>query len=552
MGALQELDYVAILLYLLLILGVGAFFGWFVKDIKGYFKGGNTIPWVVGAISNYMGLFSTFIFVAYAGIAYKSGMVAVTVLWCTVLPGVVASLFLAKKWRRSGIITPVEYLETRFNNTIRQLFSWTGLGMKFLDNMVRLYAIGIFVSTATPLSFFDAIVISGIIIALFTVVGGVWAVVVMDTLQFVILIFATMILVPLAVEAVGGIGGFMERNPDHFNWFNGPKGQPLWLIVYYIMIILKYNGNWVFIQRFYSVKDERSSQKLGYLTAFLFFIFPLFFLFSAIAAVEIVPSLPDPEMAYVSTAVKLFPAGLMGLMLAAMFSATMSSLNSEYNIMSGVLTNDIYKRLFKKDASDEHYVWVARLNIILVGTVIMIGSLYVGQLGGAFEANKLLTGLFAIPIAIPLIFGLIFKRPQPLGALLTLVVGFVSGLALNSVESISWEIATLVEIIVCFVTFMVSGAIGKRNKEHEEQVDGFFEKINTPLSRDEIPEIDPDFKYKLYVLFAIALVFTGLLFIGLSIPSIKMFSGQMGAAGGVMCSLLGAWAYYASTKIKRK
>lgn len=552
METLSRLDYIAFILYMLLMAGIGIFFGWFIKDIKGYFKGGNTIPWTIGGISNFMGLFSTFVFVAYAGIAYESGIVGVTVLWSAVLPGIVAALFLAKKWRRSGIITPVEYLETRFNGSVRQLFSWTGLGMRFLDNMVRLYAIGIFLMTATPLTFLQAILIAGLVITLFTIVGGVWAVVVLDTLQFVILVFASFILVPLSLHAVGGLDKLISLHPNHFDWFNGPKGQPVWLSVYFVMVLLKYNANWVFIQRFYSVKDEKASRKLGFFTAALFFIFPIFFLLPAIAAIEILPDLPDPEMAYVATAVKLFPAGLMGLMLAAMFSATMSSLNSEFNVMSGVLTNDIYKRLLKKDATETHYVWVARLNILLVGVIIMIGAMYVGQLGGAFEANKLLTGLFAIPVAVPLIFGLILKKPRPLGAIITVVVGIITGLVLNIHQEIPWEWATLISIVVCFLTFILSGLFESKNQKYLTRVEGFFRQINTPLSDEEKPKVDPKFQHALALLFAIALGLTGLLFVGMSIPSLGDFSGKMAMGGGVICFTLGLIIYFTQGKKLKK
>src|SRR5690554_6177188 len=145
MEKLQQLDYIAFIAYMVLMAAIGTFFGWFVKDIKGYFKGGSTIPWLIGAVSNYMGLFSAFVFVAHAGIAYKFGLIGVVILWSTVFPCLIAAAFLAKRWRRSGIITPVEYLETRFNSSVRQTFSWVGLGVRFLDNMVRLYAIGIFI-----------------------------------------------------------------------------------------------------------------------------------------------------------------------------------------------------------------------------------------------------------------------------------------------------------------------------------------------------------------------------------------------------------------------
>lgn len=538
MEKLQSLDYIAVILYMLLMAGVGLFFGWFIKDIKDYFKGGNTIPWGISAISNFMGLFSTFVFVAYAGVAYTSGMVGVTVLWCTVFPCLFAAFYIGKRWVRSGIITPVEYLETRFSPQVRQVFGWAGLGVRFLDNMVRLYAIGIFLTTATNLSFSESIVYSGIVITLFTIVGGVWAVVVMDTLQFIILVFSSVLLIPLTLNAVGGLDNLMQAHPEHFEWFSGPKGQPLWLSVYYLVILLKYNGNWVFIQRFYSVRDEKSATKLGLLSALLFFIFPIVFLLPAIAAVDILPNLPDPEMAYVGVAVKLLPAGLLGLMIAAMFSATMSSLNSEINVMSGVLTSDIYQRLINKKAGDNLLIKVARLNILLVGAVITIGSLFIGQLGGAFEANKLLTGLFAIPLAIPLVFGIIFRKTSSIGALATVAIGIISGLILNTTPGISWEMATLAEIVICFMVFMSFGYFKTQKPEVRQRVDRFFEKVNTPLREEDITKADPVFKYILANLFAVAISLSGLLFIGMSLFSIADLSGKIALGIGGLCILL--------------
>jgi SSS family transporter len=552
MEKLQALDYYSFLIYMLLMAGVGVFFGWFVKDISQYFKGGNTIPWLIGAISNYMGLFSSFVFVAHAGIAYQYGLFGVIILWSTVFPCLIAAKFLGKRWRRSGIITPVEYLETRFNSGVRQTFSWIGLGIRFLDNMVRLYAIGIFITTATSFSFFEAILISGFVITAFTIVGGVWAVVVMDTLQFVILIFASLLLVPLALDAAGGLSNLVDSHPQHFNLLNGPNATPLWILVYYLLISLKYNANWVFIQRFYSVKDESSSQKLGYFTAALFFVFPIFFLIPAIAAQEILPGLDNPEMAYVGVAVKLLPSGLMGLMLAAIFSATMSSLNSEFNVMSGVLTSDIYKRLVKRDGSERHYIWVARLNIVLVGIVATTGALFVGRLGGAFEANKLLTGIFSIPLAIPLIFGILSKRPRPIGAIATVVVGIFLGLILNGMSRISWEMATLIEITVCFAIFFGSGFFVSKSREYIDRVNAFFLLLRTPLTKDEIPVISPDFLHVLFLVFVAALAISGALILGMALFSIGTMGSDIALVGSVFLLVLSAILFFFSRRFKPK
>jgi Na+/proline symporter len=272
----------------------------------------------------------------------------------------------------------------------------------------------------------------------------------------------------------------------------------------------------------------------------------------AIAAQEILPDLSNPEMAYVGVAVKLLPTGLMGLMLAAIFSATMSSLNSEFNVMSGVLTNDIYKRLFNPNASDMHYIWVARLNIILVGIVATIGALFVGQLGGAFDANKLLTGIFSIPLAIPLIFGIIFKKPRPLGAIATVIVGIGLGLVLNSIAGLSWEMATLIEIVVCFLIFFGSGIFVSKSLEYKTRVEEFFKQLNTPLRKDEIPEISEQFQNMLFMVFIIALAISGLLIFGMAMFSVGTLGSTIAIYGAIFLMLLAVILFFYYKKIKPK
>lgn len=169
---------------------------------------------------------------------------------------------------------------------------------------------------------------------------------------------------------------------------------------------------------------------------------------------------------------------------------------------------------------------------------MMIGALFVGQLGGAFEANKLLTGIFAIPIAIPLIFGLALRKPNPISAIVTLIVGIITGLGLNLIEGVSWEIATLTVIGVCLMTFVTSGLIKKNNPQYQERVNEFFNKINTPLKKEEIPVIDPKFKKAISLVFALALGLCGLLFSLMSIPSIDLLSGKLSMSGGIVCLLL--------------
>ncbi|GAA4302425.1 sodium:solute symporter family protein [Compostibacter hankyongensis] len=548
MKALQSLDYTAIVIYMTLMAGIGIFLGKFVKTTGDYFKGGNAIPWISGAISNFMTKFSTFIFVAYAGIAYKDGIIALTVIWSTVLPALAGVAFFAKRWRRAGVMTPVEYMETRFNMPVRQLFSWAGVLFKLLDNMVRLYALGLFLKAAAGISLETSIIICGIIVALYTIAGGLWAVVITDVVQFVILIVATCMLVPLCLKATGGLQSLIQTVPDHFHWFNGPKGTPWFLLAYYIMILIKYSGNWTFIQRFYSVRDEKASQKQALLTAVFFFIFPVIFLFPSVAARAILPHLENPEMAYVSISMKLLPPGIMGLMVAAMFAATMSVVSGEYNVTASVLSRDIYQRLFSKNAGDREMLWVGRMMTLLLGAVITVGALFVGGFGGAFEANKLFTGLFAIPMTIPLVLGIVLRKPKPWGAFATVVSGILTGLLLNMNSRIAWEAATLIEIGVCVSVFLLSGLVKNKDAAYNTRVISFFRRLSVPLTASEKPVIDPVFRRSVNRLYALALAATGLLFAGMGIPSAGEATGLMAISAGVACLLLSGFLQYHSRR----
>ncbi len=535
---LQPFDYITLLIYMLLMAGIGFFFKWFVKDLAAYTKGSNTIPWVAAGISNFMAMFSTFVFVAYAGIAYEHGLVSVTIFWSTIPACIVAAIFFAKRWRRAGVSTPIEYLETRFNHPVRQTIGWVGLIMRILDNMVRLYAIGIFLTAVTPLSLPACLIVSSIIIISFTLFGGIWAVSIMGTIQFVILIFTSLILFWLSLDHVGGFSTLINEVPDHLGWFNGPKGEFFWLFVYYLMIIIKYNENWIFIQRFYIVKDESSAKKVGYLSAFLFFIFPIIFMIPPIVSKMVFPDLPDSEMAYVAISSYLLPPGLMGIMIASMFAATMSSLNAEYNVIASVLSKDFYERLINKNASDKLLFRVAQLSTVLVGLIVLLGGLFIKDFGGAFEANKLFTGVFAIPVGIPLVLGIINKTATSRGAILTVVLGALSGIVLNSFpDLLSWEMATLIETIICLVIFFVFAWFDKASKESTAKVDGLFERLETAIV--DKPKPDKKFTMALSYLYAISFAVAALLFIGLGLFHLDKLSGALSIASGMTCLLIG-------------
>ena len=534
-NGLTALDTGAIAVYLTLMVGIGGIMGLYVKNVKEYFAGGNAVPWHLGAVSNFMTMISAFVFVAHAGIAYRDGLVAILILWSAVPATLFGTAFLATRWRRAGLMTPVEYLEQRYNASVRQIISWGGVVFRILDNMVRLYALGVFVAGTLGCSLETAVIVSGGIVIVYTMVGGLWAVVVTDAVQCAILLMITSVMVPLALDAVGGFGALTEALPKHFTWTNGENGSFGFLLVYFVMLAIKYNGNWAFIQRFYCSKNEREAHKMGLMSAGLYIVCPVIFLLPAIAAAVLVPGLENPEEAYVSVCKRLLPPGAMGLMIAAMLSATMSTLSAEYNVTASVLTCDIYKRLLRPQADNREQMLVARVATVILGIAIICGAAQVPRFGGAFEVNKTLTGLIGIPLMVPLISGILFRRPKPWGAVASIMCGIAAGLALEQIPSLAWETVTFLQMLVCLCVLFLSAPGESRCAAYRERVSAFFARLSRPVREQEGGQRKAGGYRPIMALFAIALGLSGVLFVMVGLLNAGVRSGQYTLAAGTVC-----------------
>ena len=223
-------------------------------------------------------------------------------------------------------------------------------------------------------------------------------------------------------------------------------------------------------------------------------------------------------------------------MIASMFAATSSALNSEFNVMAGVVTNDFYKRVIAPDSSDHGQFRFARIMTVVIGVLITLGALFVGYFGGAFEANKLFTGILAIPLAVPLVFGLLIRKLNSKGALIIVFGGATLALILNLGSWFSWEVSTLITILACFIVFTISGFVWpSQNKESAE----LFDQVNTPLPSHSIPQIDVRLLVAIRRLFSLSLVISGFLFAVVSALAIHDLSGQLALAAAALCTILG-------------
>ena len=485
---LTSVDFAVLGAYVALVLGAGLFMGRFVKSSGDFFSGGKKVPWWMGAVSSYMAMISCFVFIAYAQIGYEDGLVGVTVFWSTAFAILVGTFLFARRWQRANLATPVDYLERRYGPGVRQVVSWAGVAFRVLDNTVRLYTLGVIASQFLGVSLTAGIALGALLVLGYTLTGGLWSVLVTDIIQCVALMAVALTILPLSLNAVGGLGALYDAVPGHFSLFNGHRGTLWFLAAYYLIVFIKYNGSWSFVQRLASVPNERDAVKMGLLSSAIFFAFPVLAVLPAVAARVYLPDLP-PEMherSYIEMCTRLLPPGMLGLMVAAMLAASLSTLAAEFNVTSSVFTNDIYRRIFRRNAGEREALLVARLATLGVAALIAFGALFVSGLGGAFEANKLLMALFGVPIVIPSVFGILWKRPNTKGVYLCLALGVASGILLKTCWSgLSWEAGTFIQVGVCFAGFFGGALLGTPQKERESKEE-LFASLN--FSRKEHKE----------------------------------------------------------------
>jgi hypothetical protein len=169
-----------------------------------------------------------------------------------------------------------------------------------------------------------------------------------------------------------------------------------------------------------------------------------------------------------------------------------------------------------------------------VGGVMIGGAILIRNFGGAFEANKLFSSILAIPLGIPLLMGILVRKPDSTASIATIFAGVISGVVLNLIPSISWEWATLIESAICFIVYFTP-SLKKRSAEKEAEVENFFKLIHTPIAEEDKPKISPEYIRALVWLFVFSLATAGILFVAMSIPTIKSDGGLYSSLAGAVC-----------------
>lgn len=542
---MARFDFITIAIFSLIVVICGLAFSGSGKSMKSFFAGGGAVPWWISGLSLFMSFFSAGTFVVWGAIAYKYGWVAVAIQWTMCIAGFIIGFIVAPKWQKTGVLTGAEFITRRLGYNTQKIYSYLFLLISIFTTGAFLYPVAKIIQVSTGIPIEITTIILGLLIIVYTTVGGMWAVVVTDVLQFIVLTVAVLIVVPLAFEKVDGVSSFIQKAPkDFFNFFNHEYSIGF-LIAFAFYNLFYLSGNWAYIQRYTTVKTPRDAKKVGWLFGALYIISPVIWMLPPMIYRIVNPELQglEPEGAYLLMCKVALPVGMLGMILGAMIFATSSSVNTTLNISAGVFTNDLYKPFFP-DSSEKRLIRIARYSTVAFGIFTIIVALLVPLMGGIVEVVLSVGAITGAAMFLPPLWSL-FSKSQTgksvltvtiISLLLNLFLKFVSPSLINIALSRSMEMIVGVGIpILLLVYYEVKFRITPSdNLAYEKyRMLGSASIADTP---EEVMQAQDNNRHSRKVI-SLGVLFIGILIISIGVKTIQ--SGWIILIAGTMVFVLG-------------
>jgi solute:Na+ symporter, SSS family len=440
--ALSAIDLAVIGVYFCVVFAIGFYFSRKERTSTDYFLAGRDVGWFAIGASLFVSNISTEHFIGLAGSGASSGLAVGHFEWLACFMLLILGWVFVPFYLRSNVFTMPEFLERRFNRSCATyLASISILAYVFTKISVHLYAAAVVLERVVGWSPLTAAVVLVIATGIYTIAGGLAAVIYTDLVQTLILIVGAVILTFLGLEKVGGFGALRAALPADYFHMMKPASDPNfpWTGIFFGAPIL---GIWywctdqVIVQRVLSAKTEGHA-KLATIFAGFLKILPVFMLvLPGLIAIALYRDLfkfsPDgavtnPDIAYPTMIVNLLPSGLVGMMIAALLAALMGAMSSVFNSASTLVTLDFYKK-FRPDATEKNLVNFGR---IATGFMVLLGLLWVPFIhlisSQLYIYLQSVQAYISPPIAACFVFGILWPRLNGTGAISSLLTGFLLG-----------------------------------------------------------------------------------------------------------------------------
>lgn len=561
-------DYIIIGFYLVFMLAIGVVFRRMSKDTSDYFRAGGAMPWWLTGTSAWIFSYSAWTFTGAAGKVYETGVLVLCVFYATIVALTFALAFTCLRFRRMRVITWMEAVRLRYGPFNEQFYTWIKLPLLLLFAGVGLNAIGVFMSAVFRIEMNSMLIILGVVVTLVAFAGGSWAVLASDFVQAFLIVTITLstAIMVLVRPDIGGVSGLLQKVPSaHLHWSElaRPELICIWIVA---TLWLKFSdeNNMERSTMYLMTRSDKDARRMVLIPLLGTLIGPLIWFIPSMAATILhpnlaaeFPNLKQPhEAAFLAVSMDVMPQGLLGLLLSAMLGATVTSMDAGLNKNVGIAIRSLYKPVFKPDASEKHLLVAGKICTLIFGAIIIALALTVNKFRSTnlFDFVNQLAATLLMPLALPLIYGLFYKRTPGWSAWSTgLVAGGASWLLgkyvtpevfqqwigwttpLNGDEKTYLKLAITTlggTVITGSAWYFFTSLFYKATPDAEkERVEKFFINLHTPVDKHGVEGVQTAI-YKL--LGALCLVYGGFILLLMAIPN--KFTGRLAFlfCGGVM------------------
>ncbi|PMJ37691.1 transporter [Vibrio cyclitrophicus] len=512
----MELNTLIVGIYFLFLIAIGWMFRTFTSTTSDYFRGGgNMLWWMVGATA-FMTQFSAWTFTGAAGKAFTDGFAVAIIFIANAFGYLMNYLYFAPKFRQLRVVTVIEAIRMRFGKVNEQVFTWSGMPNSVISAGIWLNGLAIIASGIFGFDMTTTIILTGLVVLVMSVTGGSWAVIASDFMQMVIIMAVTVTCAVVAIYHGGGVTQIISDFPTD-SFITGDNLNYLSIFsIWAVFIFLKQfsiTNNMLNSYRYLAAKDSNNARKAALLACILMTLGPIIWFmpswFMAGQGVDLAAAYPEAgsksaDFAYLYFVQEYMPAGMVGLLIAAMFAATMSSMDSGLNRNSGIFVKNFYEPILRPQATEKELMVVSKLTSTFFGIAIILVALFINSLKGLslFDTMMYVGALIGFPMTIPAFCGFFIRKTPDLAGWGTLVVGGVvsyfvgfvitadmvqNWFGLNELTGREWAdlkvaIGLIGHIVFTAGFFVLSTLFYKPLAEHREKdVDKFFNNLATPL-----------------------------------------------------------------------
>ena len=557
---ITKFDYISIIFYFVFVVTVGVVFSRRNKNTSDYFRGGGIMPWWMAGVSAWMASFSAWTFTGAAGKIYSQGFYVLLLYYSSLVPLLFLFFFTCYRFRRMRVVTPLEAIRIRFGAGTQQFVTWIRLPFLLLFGGVALNTVGVFMAGAfdqnlqplvihlrwliehLPLisdyapefgSLQTVIIILGVMVTFVSLVGGAFGVAASDFVQMFLIVTITLVISALALAQpqIGGLSGMVHKLPvQHFHW--GEFARPEFITLWFLALLL----NNLFGQntmeqstKYLMARSDAHARKMMIFPLIGTLVGPLMWMIPPLVAsvvyssdqiAAIFPNLgkhPE-EGAFLLTAHDVLPQGMMGLLIAGIFGATLSSLDASVNQGVGILVRNFYLPVVNPQCSEKKLLVISKISTGMFGIIIIGVGLVVSKLRTLplFDLLNQLGVSLWLPLAIPMCLGLFYKRTPAWSSWTTVLIGLTMSFVMKFCTTpalFNWipglhgpfkpeEVtqyylfATVAAVsIACIGWFFFTSLFYESSPpEYKERVEEFFARLKKPIEDLTVEQVKENHK----------------------------------------------------------